>query len=122
MNVFLQLKFVIDSNNTLKFWSSALILAISLILLLLVLRIVNCFVSDFPILILPHTRAVWVDRMGTIAPLPVTAEFVLPGEFLPEFPDLKLNIKECGSVLKASLNVYFDLYKTGKNTNSKCTC
>lgn len=66
----------------------------SFILLLLVLRTVSSFVSDFPVLTLPHTKAVCDARTGTAIPAELPPEAVLAGDCLPELPDLLLSINQ----------------------------
>lgn len=63
--------------------------ACSLILLLLLFRIVSSFISDFPVLMLPHTKKTCVARIGISLPATVDPDAVLPGESRPELPDLK---------------------------------
>ena len=74
--------------HTLKLLSLSTIVASSLILLLLVLRIVNSLVSCFPTLILFQTNAACVARIEIESPATVTPDTELCGEFRPDSPDL----------------------------------
>lgn len=61
-----------------------------LILLVLVLRIVNSLISDFPIFKLFHDRAAWVVFIGILSPATVEPDTELREEFLPDTLDLIL--------------------------------
>lgn len=88
------------NNITRKFCSLSNMTACILILLLLVLRIVNSLISDFPVFTLFHTKAAWVVLIGILSPATVEPDTELRGEFLPDIPDLSSHKVSIGKILE----------------------